>query len=50
MNKEFTREDGQVVAISHLKTNEKVREDRRKSAGVNYTVFKQHLLLVYNIF
>ena len=50
MNKEFTREDGQVIAISHPKTNEKAQEDRRKSAGVNHTAFKQHLLLFYNIF
>lgn len=48
MNKEFIREDGQVIAISHPKTNEKAREDRHKSAS--YAVFKQHLLLVYNIF
>lgn len=50
MNKEFTREDGQVIAISHPKTNEKAREDRSKSGNVSHTAFKQHLLLVYNIF
>lgn len=50
MNKEFTREDGQVIAIFHPKTNEKAREDRHKSAGASYAAFKQHLLLVYNIF
>lgn len=50
MNKEFTREDGRIVAIFHPKKNEKAREDRRKSAGVSHTAFKQHLLLVYNIF
>lgn len=48
MSKEFTREDGQVIAISHPKTNEKTRDDRSKSAS--YAAFKQHLLLVYNIF
>ena len=50
MNKEFTREDGKVIAIYHPKTNEKAREDRHKGAGVSHTAFKQHLLLVYNIF
>lgn len=50
MNKEFTREDGQVIILVTPKRSRKVRYDNRKRAGVSEAVFKQHLLLVDKVF
>lgn len=50
MNKEFTREDGQVIILVTPKRSRQVRFDNRMRAGVSEKTFRQHLLLVYNIF
>lgn len=50
MNKEFTREDGQVIILVTPKRSRQLRYDNRKHASVSEPVFKQHLLLVDNVF
>ena len=46
MNKEFTREDGQVIVLVTPKRSRQCAYNSRKVASVSETVFKQHLLLV----
>lgn len=50
MNKEFTREDGQAILLVTPKRSRQARYDNRDRAGMSEPVFKQHLLLVDNIF
>lgn len=50
MKKEFTREDGQVIILVTPKRSRQLRYDNRKHAGMSEPVFKQHLLLVDNLF
>ena len=50
MNKEFTREDGQVVILVTPKRSRQLSYDNRSRAGMSEPVFKQHLLLVDNRF
>lgn len=50
MKKEFTREDGQVIILVTPKRSRQARYDNRNRAGMSEPVFKQHLLLVDNIF
>lgn len=50
MKKEFTREDGQVILLVTPKRSRQLRYDSRIHANVSEPVFKQHLLLVDNIF
>lgn len=50
MNKEFTREDGRVIILVTPKRSRQVRYDNRMRAGVSEATFKQHLLLVDNVF
>ena len=50
MNKEFTREDGQVIVLITPKRSRQLRYDSRKRAGVSEKTFRQHLLLVDNVF
>lgn len=50
MKKEFTREDGQVILLVTPKRSRQLRYDNRKHASVSEPVFKQHLLLVDNVF
>ena len=50
MNKEFTREDGQVIILVTPKRSRQLRYDNRNHAGMSEPVFKQHLLLVDNLF
>lgn len=50
MNKEFTREDGQVIVLVAQKSSGQRAHNSRKVASVSETVFKQHLLLVDKAF
>ena len=50
MKKEFTREDGRVILLVTPKRSRQARHDNRKRAGMSEPVFKQHLLLVDNLF
>ena len=50
MKKEFTREDGQVIILVAPKRSRQARYDNRNRAGMSEPVFKQHLLLVDNLF
>ena len=50
MKKEFTREDGQVILLVTQKRSRQLRYDNRKRAVMSEPVFKQHLLLVDNVF
>lgn len=50
MKKEFTREDGQVILLVTPKRSRQLRYDSRIHANVSESVFKQHLLLVDNLF
>ena len=49
MNKEFTREDGQIILLVTPKRSRQLRYDSRIHANVSEPVFKQHLLLVDNL-
>lgn len=50
MNKEFTREDGQVILLVAPKRSRQLRYDSHVRASMSEPVFKQHLLLVDNRF